>query len=530
MSFHKLKIILAISLTLFQTPAIIFSKPNTSKPHGDRLLIGSFVEPTIINPILTHSSISAMLKGIVFDGLIKLNEKMEPDPHLAISWENSADGITWIFHLRRNVKFHDGVELTAKDVKFTFDKINDPSLNSPYISIFKNFKLVRIKDTYTVEINLKTPLPSLPFYLDVGILPMHLLKGEDIGKCQFNYRPIGTGPFKLHRWSPNEIVLKANENYFRGESNISTIIIKIFKDQSIAWAELIKGTVDFVFPPYLKNYDIIEKIPDFTVYSFLNPFYYIVAINEKSRYFSQKEVRQALNYAIDKGIIVTRVLRGKGRVSCGTIYPKSWAYDNSIEPYTYDPKKATKLLKKAGWQDTNENHILDKEGKEFEFELLIDEGDYVFQRCALLIQQQLLDIGIRMKVKPLPFSTIYEKFLSTKIFDASLLTILSENPDRNYTWWHSSQIDHGFNFFSYKNKKVDELLEEGRITLEKKGRMRIYHQFQREIYNDPPGIFLFWSDHLIGIHKRFRGVRVSSAGILRNIHEWYVPKEEQKYR
>jgi peptide/nickel transport system substrate-binding protein len=224
------------------------------------------------------------------------------------------------------------------------------------------------------------------------------------------------------------------------------------------------------------------------------------------------------------------VLRGKGRVSCGTIYPKSWAYDNSIEPYTYDPKKATKLLKKAGWQDTNENHILDKEGKEFEFELLIDEGDYVFQRCALLIQQQLLDIGIRMKVKPLPFSTIYEKFLSTKIFDASLLTILSENPDRNYTWWHSSQIDHGFNFFSYKNKKVDELLEEGRITLEKKGRMRIYHQFQREIYNDPPGIFLFWSDHLIGIHKRFRGVRVSSAGILRNIHEWYVPKEEQKYR
>jgi peptide/nickel transport system substrate-binding protein len=530
MNFQKIKIIVAISLTLSQIPTIIFPKPDSSKPHGDNLLIGSFVEPTIINPILTHSSISAMLKGIIFDGLIKLNEKMEPVPHLALSWENSPEGLTWIFHLNKGVKFHDEAELTAEDVKFTLDKINDPSINSPYISIFKNFKSVKVKDKYTVEINLKTPLPSLPFYLDVGILPKHLLMGKDIKKSQFNYHPIGTGPFKLQQWSKDEITLRANKNYFRSQAYLDWVKVKFFKKQSIAWAELMKGNVDFVFPPYSKNYNIIEKITDFKIYSYLSLYYYILAFNENSRFFNREEVRQALNYAIDKERIITRVLRGKGQVSSGTIYPKSWAHNKSIEPYPYDPKKALKLLEKAGWKDTNENHIVDKDGREFEFVLLIVEGDYVSRECSLLIQAQLLDIGIKMNVNPLPFGIIYEKFLSTKKFDTSLLTILSDNPDRNYAWWHSSQIDHGFNVFSYKNKTVDELLDKGRITLDREERKKIYHQFQRELHDKPPGVFLFWRDYLIGIHKRFRGVKVSPARLLNHINGWYVPKEEQKYK
>jgi peptide/nickel transport system substrate-binding protein len=420
--------------------------------------------------------------------------------------------------------------LTAEDVKFTFDKIRHPSTNSPYNSIFKDFEAVKVEDKFTLEIILHTPLPSLPFYLDVGILPKHLLMGKDIKKSQFNYHPIGTGPFKLQHWSKDEITLRANKNYFRSQAYLDWVKVKFFKKQSIAWAELMKGNVDFVFPPYSKNYNIIEKITDFKIYSYLSSYYYILAFNENSRFFNRKEVRQALNYAIDKERIVTRVLRGKGQVSSGTIYPKSWAYSNAVRPYPYDPKKALKLLEKAGWKDTNENHIVDKDRREFEFILLIVDGDEVSRECALQIQQQLLDIGIKVTVKPLPFSVMYEKFLSTKKFDAALLSIISDDPDKNYIWWHSSQIDHGFNVFSYKNRTVDELLDKGRTTLDREERKNSYRQFQREIYNDPPGVFLFWRDYLIGIHKRFRGVKVSPAGIFSNIIEWYVPKEEQKYR
>lgn len=530
MGFRKFTLVIVIFLTLFKIPTLVLSKPYAPETQGDSLLIGSFTEPTFINPILTHSSISAMLKGIIFDGLIKLNEQMEPVLHLALSWENSRDGLTWVFHLRKNVRFHDAVELTAEDVKFTFDKVNDPSINSPYISIFRNFKTVRVRNKYTVEIDLENPLPSLPFYLDVGILPKHLLKEEDLQRSQFNYQPIGTGPFRLQHWSKNEIVLKANNDYFGGKPRLNKIIVKIFKDQYIVWAELMSGNVDMVFPPYSRNYDIIRKIPDFKVYSFLDSYHYILTLNETSVYFSEKETRQALNYAIDKEKILKTALCGMGRISSGTVYPLSWAYNWQMDPYPYDPKKALRLLKEANWQDANGNHILDKNGREFEFVLLIVKGDDVSYKCALLMQEQLLDIGIMMKVNPVPFPVIYERFLSTKKFDASLLTIVSNDPDKNYAWWHSSQIDHGFNVFSYRNEKVDELLEKGRITLDREERKKIYFQFQKEMYDDPPGIFLFWRDYLIGIHKRFKGVKVSPTGIFNNINEWYVPKEEQKYK
>jgi peptide/nickel transport system substrate-binding protein len=532
MYYRRFKVTVPLILAIFLISSHVDTKSDSPKNYGDSLVIGDFIEPTLINPILTHSSISAALKRVVFDGLIKLDDKMEPNPHLALSWNNSPDGLTWIFRLRRDVRFHDGAELTAEDVKFTFDKINDPSINSPYISVFKNLKAINTKDRYTVEIHLKNPLPSLPFYLDVGILPRRLLlgKGKNLRKDAFNYHPIGTGPFKMERWSEDEIILKAHEDYFEGNPHLNQIVVKFFNDQRVVWAELIKGNVDCVFPTYSKNYDVIERIPDFKIYSFLNPYYYIVALNVENISFRQKKVRQAFNYAVDKKRILARVLGGKGRVSSGTIYPQSWAYDKGIEPYPYDPKNALKLLEEAGWKDTNGNHILDKDGREFEFVLLVVEGDDVARGSALQIQQQLVDIGIRMKVTPLPFSMMYEKFLSTKKFDACLLTILSDSPDRNYAWYHSSQIDHGFNVSSYKNQRIDDLLEQGRTTLDEEKKKKIYHRFQEEIHDDPPGVFLFWRDYLIGIHKRFRGVKVSPAGVLNHINEWYVPREEQKYR
>jgi peptide/nickel transport system substrate-binding protein len=526
----KIRLQILIAFALLLIPFLLCSNSNPRETQGDSLIIGDFIEPAFINPILTHSSISAALNRIVFDGLVKLNDKMEPGPHLARSWENSPDGKTWVFHLKRDVKFHNGTKLTAEDVKFTFDKIKDPSTNSPYFSVFENLKAVKVKSRYTVEIDLKNPLPSLPFYLDVGILPKHSLMGKDLMRAEFNYHPIGTGPFKIESWSKNEIIMRAHENHFGGRPHLNRVIVKFFDDQRVVWAELMKGTIDCVFLTYPKNYDFIKNIPDFNVYSFLYPYYYILAFNKNNEYFNRRQARQALNYAVDKERIITRVLRGKGRVSSGTIYPQSWAYSKAIRPYPYNPKKALKLLEEAGWKDTNGNHILDKNEREFEFVVLIVREDDVARESVLQVQQQLLDIGIRMKVKPLSFPILYQEFLLTKNFDASLLSMISDDPDKNYAWWHSSQIDHGFNVFSYKNENVDELLDKGRTTLDSEERKEIYCRFQREIHDDPPGILLFWRDSLIVIHKRFRGVKLSPAGILNHIGEWYVPKEEQKYK
>ena len=521
-------IIFLVTLSLLLLPSQSFSKRQWQKEYGDTLVIGDFGKPSPINPILTRSTISAMLKGIIFDGLIKVNEKLEVQPNLALSWNNSADGLHWKFCLKKGIRFHDGTELIAEDVKFTLDAILDQTNNSPYLNLLQGIKKVQAKDKYQVEITLKYPMASLLFYLDVGILPKHLLDGKDITKDEFNYHPIGTGPFKLLGWSEDEIILEANEGYFLGRPQLEKIIAKIFPNQSVVWAELMKKELDLIFFTFPKSYRIIERIPDYHVHSFLSLYSYILVFNNNDL-FKNGKVRKALNYAVNIDEIIKRTLLGKGRSSSGTIYPLSWAYDPDLKPYPYNPKKALELLNHEGWRDTNGNHILERNGREFGFALLIVKGDEVSSKTALQIQQQLLDIGIKMKVKPLPFPS-YENSLLTKRFDAALLSIISDDPDKNYAWWHSSRINGGFNVFSYRNKKVDELLDKGRTTVDREERRGIYHQFQREIHDDPPGVFLFWRDYLIGIHKRFKGVRLNPARILSNINEWYVPKGEQKYR
>jgi peptide/nickel transport system substrate-binding protein len=518
-----------LALLVFLLTSHSLSKGHAGEGYGDTLVIGDFSKPSPINPISTRGTISALLKNIIFDGLTKEDEHSNVKPNLALSWNSSRNGLHWHFSLREGVRFHDNTELTAEDVKFTLDSILDPKNNSPYLNMLKSIQKVETKGKYGIDLTLRFPNVSLLYYLTVGILPKYLLEGKDIANSEFNYHPVGTGPFKFVSWSEDKIVLMGNEHYFLGRPHVKEIIVKIFPNQDIVWAQLMKKNLDLVFLRSPQNYRIIEKIPDYRVHSSLSTYSHILMLNNDNKLFKNAKVRQALNYAVNKQKIVEKALLGRGRISSGTIYPLSWAYDPSLKPYSYNPKKALKLLNSVGWVDSDGNHILDRNGKEFKFDLLIVKGDNVSWKSALLIQQQLLDLGIMTKVNPLPFPT-YENSLLTRKFEATFLSIISDEPDKNYAWWHSSQINGGFNVFSYKNKRVDELLEKGRITLDMEERKEIYHRFQREVYDDPPGVFLFWRDYLIGIHKRFRGVRLSTAGIFYNINELYVPKDEWKYK
>ncbi len=513
----------------------------------------------MINPVISVSSESSDLESIIFDGLIKIDEKGEPHPHLASSWKISEDNLTWIFYLKKGVKFHDGVELTAEDGVFTYNAVKNPENRGNYTSYFELVKGIRAVDKYTVEIILKKPYASFLYGLGVGILPRHLLEGKDLHTAEFNYHPIGTGPYKLQKWSENEIVLKTNENYFNGRPYLNKIIVKNFPNQKVMWARLMRGEIDFAPAINPTDYEIINNIPSFKTYSVLKPYYYMIAFNLmpntrffglrpqndnmygghserseesnlKDNIFKDKRVCQALNYAVDKEKIINEVLKGMGKVSAGTIYPLSWAYEQALKPYPYNPQKALMLLKEAGWEDRDSNHILDKDGKELRFTILLNKGDNIKEKTIRLIQEQLLDIGVKLDIEliDLPFMT---GRLLKKDFESAFIEFASINdPDINYQLWHSSQSSNGFNMFSYKNQEVDKLLDKGRIEFDKEKRREYYIDFQKEMLDDPPGIFLFWIEYLVGIHERFKGVKVDWRGTFANITEWYVPEEKQKYK
>jgi peptide/nickel transport system substrate-binding protein len=490
------------------------------KPTGDTLVIPEYQKPAPINPLLTETTLSARLSEIVFDGLIQLDEHFEAKPHLAESWERSDDGKTWTFHLRKGVKFHDGVELTAEDVVFTFTKIKELEKVLPFAFIFQDVDTIEVKGRYTVQVKLKKKLGSFFQALVIGIIPKHI---------PFNQQnPIGTGPFKLKSWSENEIILEANKNYFQGRPYLDQIRVRVYSNREAAWAKLMAGDVDFFDFLTPANYEILRQVPAFNFHSIPMPYYYLIAFDLKEKFFKDQRVRQALNYAVNKDEIVSKVLRGQGQVAAGTVFPESWAYNPDVKPYPYDPKKALSLLKDAGWEDHDGDDFLDKDGKRFEFTVHVNAGDDLKQKALVLIQQQLLDIGVGMQVSL--FDADKADFLFKGGFQAHFPEIVARgDPDFSYKYWHSSQINGGFNVSSYRNAKVDRLLEEGRSEFDREKRKAVYFAFQEEIFKDPPGIFLFWTNYLAGVQKRFKGVKISPVGPFTNIQEWYVPKDEQRY-
>jgi len=521
-------LVLPAILILVQISCSRRENQKQARPFGDTLIIGQIGKASTLNPVLEYSGVSAQVKDIIFDGLIRIGEKGEILPCLAVQWENNEEGREWDFHLRKGVRFHDCHPFTADDVEFTFNLHIDPNIKSPYSHILRQIERVRVKDLHTVTIRLFEPSASFIYDMDLLILPKHLLEGEDLRCTQFNYNPIGTGPFRLISWSPDKIALGANQDYFLGRPYLDGVVVKLFKNKSIVWANLMQGQIDASQHLEPAAYGRIGKVSHLKVYSSIKPYYYLIAFNQDDPIFKDRRVRLALNYAIDKDTIIKKVLRGRGDICSGTILADSWAFNPRVKPFPYDPQKALELLAEAGWQDTDGDHLLDKDKQPFEFQLLLFEGFDEIDAATLMIMEQLSNIGVRVRVKNLSLEALNSVLLNTKNLEAVFIFIHSDvDPDKSYQFWHSSQIRDGFNFFSYHNPLIDRLLEQGKHTSNQEQRKKIYDQFQEEMKKDPPGIFLFWRESLLGLHKRFHGVHISTQQLYETIREWYVPLDEQ---
>ncbi len=499
------------------------------KSYGDSLVIVTYHAPAGINPLTSVSGISSLLTEMLFDGLIRIDENLEARPSLASSWKISDNGLRWTFYLRRGVRFHDGEEFTAEDVKFTLEEIiHSSSIGSFTGDLADIIKVVQIKDRYTVEILLNQSSMSFLYRMEVGILPAHLLKGK-VSQEEFGSQPVGTGPFRLNHWNKDEIILEVNQDYFQGRAYLDRILVKIYPDQKLAWAKLMRGEGDLFYPIEPAVYDFLKQVSSLRVYKINDMYYSLILLNNHSELFHDRRVRIALNYAIDKEYLVQDALKGKGSVAAGPLWHGSWAYNPSVRPYPYDPQKALSLLKEAGWRDADGDHILEKDGRKFTFTLFINEGDETKGHAAMYLQQQLWELGILMDIKT--FSTASMDFLFQGRFDAIFPEIDSHiYPDFSYNIWHSSQIGKGLNIGRYRSDIVDELLEKGRLSRDADSARPLYYRFQEEIHNDPPGIFLYWADTFMGVHRRFRGAKITPLSLMGFIHEWYVPEKEQKYK
>jgi len=508
-------------------------RSDTGPAYGDIMVEGSIGDATNLIPFLASDSTSHGIAGMVYSGLVKYDKDLRIIGDLASSWDISRDGLVITFYLRKNVKWHDGHPLTAADVLFTYQVTIDPKTPTAYSGDFLKVKKAEVINDYTFRATYDKPFAPALMSWSSAILPRHLLEGKDITKSLLTRHPVGTGPYIFKEWVPGQkIVLVSNPNYFEGRPYIDGYIMRIIPDMATMFLELRARGIDRMgltplqFTRQTEN-NLFKK--NFNKYRYLSFSYTYLGYNLKKPLFADKRVRQAISYMINREEIIQGVLLGLGQIATGPYKPGTWAYNDRVKTYPYDPQRARGLLAAAGWKDTNGDGILDKDGKTFTFEIITNQGNDVRSKCAEIIQRRLAESGIIVKIRIIEWAAFVNDFINKRKFDATLLGwSIPFDPDI-YDVWHSSKTaPEELNFVSYKNKEVDELLDKGRSTFDQDARKRYYNRIQEILADEQPYTFLYFPDALPIVDARIRGVEPAPLGIGHNYIKWYVPKEEQR--
>jgi peptide/nickel transport system substrate-binding protein len=486
----------------------------------------SIGDASYLNPLLASDSASGDINNLLFNGLVKYDKNLVLIGDLAESWVVLDNGLRIRFILRRNIRWHDGVPFTARDVEFTYRKLIDPLVKTPYSSDYQLVSNFAIINSYTIEITYKEPFaPALESW-GMGMIPEHIFKEGDFNAHPANRKPIGTGPYIFKEWiTDQKIVLDANPDYYEGRQGIDRYVYRIIPDQSVQFLELRNESIDSMSltPDMYNAYNqFFDRYNKFRYPAFQ---YAYLGLNLNNALFKDKNVRHALEYAINKKEIIDGILQGLGKEASGPFPPASWAYNTAVHSYPYDPGTAATLLAKAGWIDTDGDAILDNQGRKFSFTLITNQGNKTRELCAQIIQAQLKKVGIDVAIRIIEWSTFIHSFVDSRTFDAVLLAWnLSRDPDC-YSIWHSSQRTGSlYNFVSYANPAVDRLLVSGRREFDRDKRAIIYRQIHAIIADDKPYIFLYYPDSLPVVHKRVRGPEVAPAGLGWNFIHWRIAR------
>jgi peptide/nickel transport system substrate-binding protein len=482
-------------------PSTVASNASTAAPAGT-ITIPLISNPTP-NPIVLPGGLSSiLLDKNLFGQLVRPEANTgTPSPDLAQKWDISPDGKTYTFSLRPGVKWHNGDPFTADDVKFTFDLMQDKKSNAAFINNLGPFTGADIVDPMTVRLNLSAPYAPLLTQLayNVMMMPKKVLQGQDINQpTSFIQNPIGTGPYKWKEFvSGDHVTLVANADYWDGPPKIGTVVYKILPDLNTQVAQLRAGQVDIVMlePSQI---DALQNVPNVVINAANQTNYQYLSVSNSNPLFTDKRVRQALSYALDRPTFVTSILRGKGSVANGPISPPmQWAYPQDQQPFPYDTKKAQDLLTQAGWQ--MQGGKLMKDGQPFKFAIMLDVGNPTRKDFALVSQQTFQKLGMDVSIDSQEFNKWYDRSSKGDYDMYVSYWITPADPDALYNGYSDDNSDH------YKNPAVDDLFAQGKVTTAPDARKPIYAKLQQTLYDDQPDIFLTYPPEYRAFSKRLQG-------------------------
>ena len=532
--------------------------------------VATISEPLTFNLAIANDASSSRILGLLFEGLTETSWLTdEVEPLLAESWEHSEDGLRWVFRLREDVLWHDGVPFTAADVEFTFNQIiynpdipasSRPSFNFRYMDDSSGEWVeapmtVKAIDQYTVECVL--PVPFAPFLRSMGtaIYPKHLLEelvedGSFASTWDINSAPseiIGTGPFTISAYIPGErVVMSRNPNYWLKDKAGNTlpylneIIYELVPDLDAELAMFLSGDSDThgVLGEELAQLEPLQDEGNFTIFRRGPTFgttFMVFNMNpgsntetgkpyvapEKLAWFQNREFRQAIAHVFDKDTIINDVQEGLGYSQWASISPAAGDFHNpDVRQYEYSLAQANEMLDGLGWTDTDGDGIReDGDGNMIEFTLVTNAGNIVRQRVGGIIQQGMTEAGLSVRYEQVEFGELVSMLTDTYEWETILVGFTgSPEPHGGITFWHSSEALHIWNPNQDEpatnwEAEINELYIRGSQELDRTKRIEHYLKAQEIAAENVPVIYTTLPERLSAIRNVFGNMTPTLYGL-----------------
>lgn len=495
-----------------QKPAEQGKEEQPQKEASKILRVGIMSNPPKLDPVFATDTSSARVIYQIFETLVDYDNDGNVQPLLAESWDISEDALEYVFHLRKGVKFHSSVageptanggrEVTADDWIWSFNYILNPDTNSPrayFLDMIKGYEEYQEKkteqisgiskiDDYTIKIQLEYPFA--PFLSVLAYNTFNVLPKEDVekyGTDQFNFHPVGTGPFKFEEWiQDDKIVLSKNENYWAKDENgnqlpyLDGVEFGIVTDLAMQWTEFGLGNFDIIEEVDDPYYHEAKEMPNFIERAELGTYYYGFNLT-MAPFKDNKPLRQAFNYAIDRQGLIDIVKNGRALPASGALPPGMMGYDENIEPkYTYDVEKAKALLKEAGYPNG------------IKVELTYNTSD-AHKRIAEALQAQFKKAGIDVSLKNIDWGALLDAAdrLEVPFFRMGWVADYPDPDNFLYVLLHSNNIGPNGNYTGFSNKDFDEITMKARTETDPAVREELYKRAESIAREEAPWLFIY---------------------------------------
>jgi peptide/nickel transport system substrate-binding protein len=441
----------------------------------------------------------------------------------------SEDGMSVSFRVREGLTWHDGTPVTADDIVWSVETYMNPDLAYANAQFFQFVDRVEKVDDRTATFHF-TEVHSDPLmdFLDWEPHPKHLLEDVPIAQMRnapFNREPVGNGPFRFVSWTANQdVVFEANPDFVMGRPHLDRVVFRIIPEQTTELTELLTGGVDLIRAVQPAESERVENSDAARLIAYQARSYTYLAWNTKNPLFSDARVRRALTMAINRQQIVDALLYGYGVVALADVMPFQWEFNESLEPWPYDPEGAGRLLAEAGWSDTNGDGIIDKDGRPLRFTLETNQGNDIREDVIVIVQSDLKKVGVDVQPRLAEWNSLIDR-LKRKDFES---VVSGWSVDFKFDPTETMTCGGGvYNYPAYCNPQADSLSQVALRTLDRAQAKPLWDQYQEIIHQDQPYTFLYYLNERLGVSNRLRGVEADARGHLITIKDWWIPEEQQ---